>query len=75
MNLSLPWHNLARGADQGSCLIAGTPLQNGVGELFQLLCFLEPIKFGSMDRLEAEYANLAEHNKVCEPLTAGSVRC
>lgn len=35
-----------------------------MGELLQLLFFLEPIKFGSMESLEAEYANLAERNKV-----------
>ncbi|KAK9818901.1 hypothetical protein WJX74_010226 [Apatococcus lobatus] len=49
---------------QHRVLLTGTPLQNGVGELFQLLCFLEPVKFGSMERLEAEYADLAECNKV-----------
>ena len=35
-----------------------------MGELFQLLRFLDPVKFGSLESLEAEYANLAESNKV-----------
>lgn len=36
-------------------LVTGTPLQNSMRELWALLNFLEPGRFGAMDEFEAAY--------------------
>lgn len=40
--------------------------QNNIGELFQLLAFLDPGKFGGgIEDVEATYGHLAETKQVC----------
>lgn len=44
-------------------------LQNNIGELFQLLAFLDPAKFGGgIEDVEANFGHLAEQKQVCELL-------
>lgn len=45
-------------------LLTGTPLQNSLEELFFLMNFLEPAKFGSVDAFKAAYASLDDKDKV-----------
>jgi SNF2 family DNA or RNA helicase len=45
-------------------LLTGTPLQNSLEELFYLMNFLEPVKFGSVEQFKAAYASLDDRDKV-----------
>lgn len=45
-------------------LITGTPLQNSIRELWSLLHFLQPRKFGDLDDFEEEYTDLQEQDKI-----------
>eukprot|EP00127_Corallochytrium_limacisporum_P004825 Clim_evm8s183 gene=Clim_evmTU8s183 len=45
-------------------LITGTPLQNSMKELWALLAFLMPRKFGSWEEFEAEHGNLSDQTHV-----------
>ena len=42
-------------------LLTGTPLQNNLGELFQLLTFLEPGKFNSLEEFQVRAAAARWH--------------
>ncbi|KAJ1673053.1 hypothetical protein EV182_005984, partial [Spiromyces aspiralis] len=43
---------------KGRILLTGTPLQNNIRELFTLLCFVDPRKFGDIDAFEQKYKAL-----------------
>jgi hypothetical protein len=45
-------------------LLTGTPLQNSLQELFYLMNFLEPDKFGDVEQFKAAYATLNDKDKV-----------
>lgn len=45
-------------------LITGTPLQNSIRELWNLLNFLMPSKFYDLDHFEATYATIQEENQI-----------
>lgn len=45
-------------------ILTGTPLQNNIGEMFNLLAFLEPKKFAHTGDLETEFESLGESQKV-----------
>lgn len=45
-------------------LLTGTPLQNTLQELFYLMNFLEPDKFGDVEQFKAAYATLDDKDKV-----------
>ncbi|TMW60949.1 hypothetical protein Poli38472_000991 [Pythium oligandrum] len=49
---------------QNILLLTGTPLQNNVEELWTLLNFLDPEKFGSMDEFMAKYGELKDSSQV-----------
>ncbi|WVN90608.1 uncharacterized protein L203_105849 [Cryptococcus depauperatus CBS 7841] len=41
-------------------LLTGTPLNNNIRELFNLLNFLDPLEFSDLDTIEEEYEDLTE---------------
>jgi chromodomain-helicase-DNA-binding protein 7 len=49
---------------QSRILITGTPLQNNTQELWTLLNFIEPAKFPSLERFEANFGNMANREQV-----------
>ncbi|MES1911358.1 MAG: hypothetical protein MHM6MM_003801, partial [Cercozoa sp. M6MM] len=51
---------------QRHLLLTGTPIQNGINELFQLLKFLQPKKFKDLDEFVAEFSDLTSVAQVDE---------
>ncbi|EFA77354.1 chromo domain-containing protein [Heterostelium album PN500] len=47
-------------------LVTGTPLQNSLKELWNLLNFLMPNKFHSLDEFQDQYADLKEKDQIAE---------
>eukprot|EP00053_Salpingoeca_punica_P019998 m.205742 g.205742 ORF g.205742 m.205742 type:complete len:1395 (-) comp17765_c0_seq1:329-4513(-) len=45
-------------------LLTGTPLQNNLDELFHLLNFLSPKRFGSLENFQAEFADVAKEEQI-----------
>lgn len=45
-------------------LITGTPLQNSLQELWNLLHFLAPKKFASLDEFQEQYSDLKEKDQI-----------
>lgn len=45
-------------------LLTGTPLQNNIQELWVLLNYLEPVKFGNMDEFNASFGKLISQEQV-----------
>jgi hypothetical protein len=52
-------------------LLTGTPLQNSLEELFFLMNFLEPAKFGSLEEFKQAYAALDDKDKVGHLIMCG----
>ena len=48
----------------GKLLITGTPLQNSIKELWNLLHFLMPQKYLNFSDFETKYSNLSEENQI-----------
>jgi chromodomain-helicase-DNA-binding protein 1 len=48
----------------GKLLITGTPLQNSIKELWNLLHFLMPQKYANFTDFETKYASLSEENQI-----------
>eukprot|EP01080_Neovahlkampfia_damariscottae_P010557 gene10557-3076_t len=48
----------------GKLLITGTPLQNSIKELWNLLHFLMPQKYSNFNDFETKYSNLSEENQI-----------
>ena len=57
---SLLYQVLSELSTDNRLLITGTPLQNTLRELWCLLHFLEPDKFGSLDEFEENYSGVTE---------------
>ncbi|PRP87727.1 chromodomain-helicase-DNA-binding protein 1-like [Planoprotostelium fungivorum] len=48
----------------GKLLLTGTPLQNSIKELWSLLHFLMPEKFGSLEEFSQDYGTLKEEEQI-----------
>lgn len=47
-------------------LLTGTPLQNSIEELFNLLHFLEPEKFGQVDVFKADFESMDKESQLAK---------
>ncbi|KAH7679101.1 DNA helicase protein [Dioscorea alata] len=51
---------------QHRVLLTGTPLQNNIGEMYNLLHFLQPVSFSSLSAFEEKFNDLSNAEKVEE---------
>lgn len=63
---SLLYQVLAEFKTDSRLLITGTPLQNTLRELWCLLHFLDPLKFGSLEEFEERYSGVTEGEGVAD---------